>query len=99
MQINLPIDLHEKSKIEESRHKFIDSMDEEELENVEFQNNDKKILTEMPEDYVYKILRVENYKDINSYNCSVKLELDSEESVKEWVSGYNEKSKETMVYQ
>ena len=74
-------------------------MDEEELENVELQNIEKKIITELPEGYVYKMHRVENYKDINSYNCSFKLELDSEESVKEWVSAYNEKSKETRVFE
>ena len=74
------------NKNEVSKHKFIDSMDEEELQNVELQNIEKKILTELPEGYVYKILRVENYKDINSYYCSFKLDLDSEESVKEWVS-------------
>ena len=86
------------SEKEGSKHTFIDSMDEEKLEHVKLQNVEKRILAELPEGYVYKMLRVENYKHINSYNCSFKLELDSEESVKKWVTAYNEKSKETMVY-
>ncbi len=36
---------------------------------------------------------------MNSYNCSFKIELDSEESIKKWVTAFNEKSKETMVYE
>ena len=34
-------------------------MDEEELEHVKLQNVEKGILAELPEGYVYKMLRVE----------------------------------------
>ncbi len=36
---------------------------------------------------------------MNSYSCSFKIELDSEENIKKWVTAYNEQSKDTMVYE
>ncbi len=39
------------------------------------------------------MLRVENYKNMNSCSCSFKIELDSEGNIKKWVSAYNERSK------
>ena len=57
------------------------------------QSVEKKVLADLPEGYVCKVLRVENYININSYSCSFKIELDSEGNIKKWVSAYNERSK------
>ena len=70
-----------KSEKVEPKRTLTDSMDEDEIEHVTLQNAEKRILAELPEGYVYKMLRVEKYEDINSYICSFKLELDSEEKV------------------
>ena len=74
-----------KSEKVEPKCTLTDSMDEDEIEHVTLQNAEKRILAELPEGYVYKILTAEKYEDINSYICSFKLELDSEDKVKKWV--------------
>ena len=68
-----------KSEKVEPKCTLTDSMDEDEIEHVILQNAEKRILAELPEGYIYKMLRVEKYEDINSYICSFELELDSEE--------------------
>ena len=88
-----------KSENVEPKCILTDSMDEDEIGHVNLQNAEKRILAELPESYVNKMLRVEKYEDINSCICSFKLEFGYEEKVKKWVSAYNEISKVTMVYE
>ena len=59
-----------KSEKVEPKRTLTDSMDEDEIEHVTLQNAEKRKLAELPEGYVYKMLRVEKYEDINSCICS-----------------------------
>lgn len=53
----------------------------------------------LPDGFIYKMLRVIQYRDMQSFHCTFKLEIDTEEKVRKWLAAYNEKSKETMVYE
>ena len=56
------------------------------------------ILGMLPEGYTYKMVSVTHFKDLDSFNCELKIKLETEESARKWVAEYNEKTKETMVY-
>ena len=57
------------------------------------------ILSMLPEGYSYKMVTVTNFKDLDSFNCELKIKLETEESIRKWIGEYNEKTKETMVYE
>ena len=57
------------------------------------------IVSMLPEDYSYKMVTVKNFKDLDSFNCELKIKLETEESIRKWIGEYNEKTKETMVYE
>ena len=57
------------------------------------------ILSMLPEGYSYKMVTVKNFKDLDSFNCELKIKLETEESIRKWIGEYNEKTKETMVYE
>ena len=52
----------------------------------------------LPEGYTYKMVSVTHFKDFDSFNCELKIQLETEESARKWVAEYNEKTKETVVY-
>ena len=54
------------------------------------------ILSTLPEGYTYKMVTVTHFKDLDSFNCELKIKLGTEESVRKWVADYDEM--ETMVY-
>ena len=56
------------------------------------------ILSMLPTGYVYKMVTVTHFKDLGSFNCELKIKLNTEKSVRKWVAEYNESTKETMVY-
>ncbi len=80
MSNNINSDKHSCEKI--LIHTIVDS-DED---GFKMQSVENKVLAALPEGYVYKMLKVENYKNINSYSCSFKIELDSEGNIKKWVT-------------
>ena len=51
----------------------------------------------LPEGYTYQLHISRVY--IDSFNCELKIKLETEESVRKWVTEYNERTKETMVYE
>ena len=55
----------------------------------------------LPEGYTHNnnMVTVTHFQDLDSFNCELKLKLGTEESVRKWVADYNEKTKETMVYE
>ena len=53
----------------------------------------------LTEGYTYKMVSVTHFKDLDSFNCEFRINLETEESVRKWVAEYNEKTKETMVYE
>ena len=57
------------------------------------------ILSMLPEGYTYKMVSVTHFKDLDSFNCELKIKLETEKSVRKWVTEYNERTKETMVYE
>ena len=44
------------------------------------------LLSTLPEGYTYKMISVTHFKDLNSYNCELKIKLETEESVRKWVA-------------
>lgn len=60
--------------------------------------NETRILALLPNGYIYKLLQVVEYTDINSFHCTFKLKLDTEENTRNWIAAYNDKTKETMVF-
>ncbi len=58
-----------------------------------------KILGMLPDGFMYKMLRVIKYDNIGSFHCTFKLNIDNEEILRKWLAAYNDKSKETMVYE
>ena len=68
-------------------------------EFIKFDNEGRsQILNMLPDGYTYKIVCITYFKDLSSFNCEFKIKLDSEDSAKKWVTDYNEKTKETMVF-
>ena len=60
----------------------------------------KVVITEMlPDNYDYKFLEIFEHDHTGSYHCNFGLKLQSEEGARKWVTNYNEKTKETMVYE
>ena len=57
------------------------------------------ILAMLPEGYMYKMLSVTHFKGIESFSCDFKVKIENEESARKWIAEYNEKTKETMVYE
>ena len=57
------------------------------------------ILGMLPEGYTYKMLSVTHFKDLQSFTCEFKVKLENEECARKWIAEYNEKTKETMVYE
>ena len=53
----------------------------------------------LPGGYTYKMVTVTHFKDLDSFTCELQIKLETEESVRKWVADYNEKTKETMVYE
>ena len=51
----------------------------------------------LPKGYTYKIVSVTHFKDLDSFELKIKIE--TEEHVRKWATDYNQKSKETMVYE
>ena len=51
----------------------------------------------LPEGYTYKMVTVTHFKDLDSFNCELKINLETEESVRKWIADSNEMT-ETMVY-
>ena len=71
-------------------------------EDDSFETGDKaraEIISMLPDSFTYKMLRVIQYRDIESFHCTFKLDVDNEENVRKWLAAYNEKTKETMVYE
>ena len=56
------------------------------------------ILSMLPNGYTYKIVSITHFKDLNSFDCELKIKLESEDGARKWVMEYNERTKETMVY-
>ena len=57
------------------------------------------ILGMLPEGYKYKMLFVTHFKDLQSFTCDFKVKLENEKCARKWIVEYNEKTKETMVYE
>ena len=59
----------------------------------------KTVITDMlPDNYDYKFIDIFEHDHTGSYHCSFRLKLQSEKDARKWVADYNQKSKETMVY-
>ena len=58
------------------------------------------VITEMlPENYHYKFIEIFEHDHTGLYHCKFRLKLQSEEDARKWVADYNDKTKETMVYE
>ena len=53
----------------------------------------------LPDNYTYKMLTVVNFDNLDSFNCQFRINLDNEDSTRKWIADYNEKTKETMVFE
>ena len=73
-----------------------DSNSEDDLMDIDKQEDIRAML---PDGYTYKMIEVTDHKDINSFQCTFKLKIDTEEDTRKWLTDYNEKTKETMVYE
>ena len=62
--------------------------------------NEGNIRQLLPEGYDYRFLQIQ-YKNADScsFTCEFKIKLKSEQDARKWVNEYNEKTKETMVYE
>ena len=58
---------------------------------------EKSIINMLPSKYEYKFIDI-SANDIN-FNCSFKIKLETEEEARKWISNYNEKTHETMVFE
>ena len=69
----------------------------------EINTNDKiaspLILGMLPESYTYRMLNVMHFKELNNFHCNFRIKLDTEDSARKWIAKYNEKTKETMVFE
>ena len=52
----------------------------------------------LPDGYTYKTVCITYFKNLSSFNYEFKIKPDSEDSAKKWVTDYNEKTMETMVF-
>ena len=46
-----------------------------------------------------KFTEIFKHDHTGSYHCSLRLKMQSEEDARKWVADYNDKTKETMVYE
>ena len=53
----------------------------------------------LPDNYLYEAFEIFTYENIESFQCKFRIMLDSEDTARKWDQRYNEKSKETMVYE
>ena len=44
------------------------------------------ILSMLPNGYTYKMVTVTHFKDLDSFNCNLKIKLETEESARKWVT-------------
>ena len=62
--------------------------------------NEGNIRQLLPEGYDYRFLQIQHKNaDSFSFTCEFKIKLKSEQEARKWVNEYNEKTKETMVYE
>ena len=53
----------------------------------------------LPDNYHYKFIKTFEHDHAGSYHCTFRLKLESKEDARKWVADYNDKTKETMVYE
>ena len=62
--------------------------------------NEGNIRQLLPEGYDYRFSQIQSKNaDSFSFSCEFKIKLKSEQEARKWVNEYNEKTKETMVYE
>ena len=52
----------------------------------------------LPNIYTHNMLTVVNFDHLDFFNCQFIIGLDNEDSTRKWITDYNEKTKETMVF-
>ena len=53
----------------------------------------------LPDNYLYNTFEVSTFTNKDIFHCKFRIMIDSEEKARKWLQHYNEKSKETMVYE
>ena len=53
----------------------------------------------LPDIYDYNFTEIFKQDHTGSYHCSFRVKLQSEEDARKWVVNYDDKTKETMVYE
>ena len=69
----------------------------------ELHKNDKiakpLIFCMLPDKYTYKMLTVAHFDNLDSFSCHFRIKIDNEYNTRKWITQYNEKTKETMVFE
>ena len=69
----------------------------------ELHKNDKVarplIFGMLPDNYTYKMLTVAHFDNLDSFSCHFRIKIDNEDNTRKWITQYNEKTKETMVFE